>query len=82
MNSDPSLENVFITFELAFYRILRNSFSFQVVGNEHNTLIFDIKSPTSHQQSTKLQHTSLFVCIAGDASQKERLEFHVQETFR
>lgn len=54
---------------------------FQVVGNEHNTLIFDIKSPRANHQTEPL-HISLFVCIAGDGAQREKFEFYVQETFR
>jgi hypothetical protein len=57
-------------------------FSFQVVGSEHNTLVFDIKSPASRRMSGGLTHNTLFVCVAGVEEQRARLEFYVQETFR
>jgi hypothetical protein len=66
--------NKFLFFFLSIY------FFLQVVGKEHNTLIFDVKGPNSHQ-STK-HYNALFVCIAGDSSHRAKFEFYVQHTFR
>lgn len=71
-------------------------FFFQVVGSEHNTLIFDIKNPRSNKSkaikssnkdsdtsSIITQHnTVMFMCIAGAEEQRGTFQSHINKIFR
>lgn len=69
-------------------------FYLQVVGNGHNTLIFDIintktsssssasSSPSSSSSLNVPFHTSLFVCVAGENSLRDTYSYYIKNTFK
>lgn len=85
-----SIQNEYISYHISwsgfhspiFIQTIVFFFKLQVVGDNHNTLIFNMSESTSAPLNDCQPQLSFFVCMAGDDSLREYYKHCINEVFR